>query len=104
MKELSGFYLKIGQVFATKQDLFPPQYIKKLRYLFDETSAAQFAEVKEIVEAELGRDLGDMFRSFDPQPLASATIAQVHRATTLGGQECAVKVQHRGMERLMVED
>ena len=104
MKELSGFYLKIGQVFATKQDLFPPQYIKKLRYLFDETSAAPFAEVKEIVEAELGRDLGDMFRSFDPQPLASATIAQVHRATTLGGQECAVKVQHRGMERLMVED
>ena len=105
LRELSGFYLKVGQVFATKQDLFPPQYVRKLSFLYDACPPAPVDEVIQIVEQSLGKPLLELFEYFDYEPLATATVAQVHRARMMPtGQEVVVKVQRQGMEKLMRQD
>jgi len=100
----SGFYLKVGQVFATKADVLPPQYPRVLRRAFDECPPASFKAIKRTLERELGAPLATLFASIDPKPLATATIAQVHTATLHDGTRVAVKVQHDGMERVMRSD
>jgi len=102
--ELSGFYLKVGQVFATKADLLPPAYPRALRRLFDACPAAPLWEVRRTLERELGAPLSALFASFEAAPLATATVAQVHRAVLADGRLVAVKVQHEGMEALMRSD
>ena len=105
LEELSGFYLKVGQVFATKQDLFPPQYVRKLSFLYDACPPAPAEEVVETIEQSLGKPLLEIFEYFDYEPLATATIAQVHRARMVPtGRPVVVKVQRQGMEKLMRQD
>ena len=105
LRELSGFYLKVGQVFATKQDLFPPQYVRKLSFLYDACPPAPVDEVIQTIEQSLGKPLLELFEYFDYEPLATATVAQVHRARmTPTGREVVVKVQRQGMEKLMRQD
>ena len=94
----------MGQVFATKADVLPPQYPRVLRNAFDACPPAPFSTVRRTLERELGAPLERLFASIDPQPLATATIAQVHAATLQDGTRVAVKVQHDGMERVMRSD
>ena len=79
--DLGGFYLKVGQVFATKSDLLPPQYVSALKGVFDECPPVPFAEIAKIVEEDLGSSVTSTFFTFQQKPIASATIAQVHAAT-----------------------
>lgn len=106
LNELGGFYLKIGQVFATKQDLLPFQYTKRLKLLFDSCKASPGDYIREMLVSELGGD--ERFTSFEFEPIASATIAQVHRATGVleGGEKArlAVKILHKDVEKLMKND
>ncbi|QDZ21352.1 UbiB-like protein kinase [Chloropicon primus] len=105
LNELGGFYLKVGQVFATKQDLLPFQYTKRLKLLFDSCKASPGDYIREMLVSELGGD--ESFASFDYEPIASATIAQVHRATGVQGGEktrLAVKILHKDVEKLMKSD
>jgi predicted unusual protein kinase regulating ubiquinone biosynthesis (AarF/ABC1/UbiB family) len=105
LTDLSGFYLKIGQVFATKADLLPAAYPKSLRQLFDACSPAPYSTVLRTLRRELGADVvASSFSYIDPTPLATATIAQVHRAILADGSAVVVKVQHVGMEALMRSD
>jgi len=105
LEELSGFYLKVGQVFATKQDLFPPQYVRRLSFLYDSCPPAPVEEVVQTIEQSLGKPLLEAFEYFDYEPLATATIAQVHRARMVPtGRPVVVKVQRQGMEKLMRQD
>ena len=106
--ELGGFYLKVGQVFATKSDLLPPQYVAALKSVFDDCPPVPASKIDSILRKEFGGKLvSAVFKSFDTNALASATIAQVHVAhVDVDGKDTkvAVKVQNPGSERLMRMD
>ena len=106
--ELGGFYLKVGQVFATKSDLLPPQYVAALKSVFDDCPPVPASKIDSILRKEFGnKPVSAVFKSFDTNALASATIAQVHVAhVDVDGKDTkvAVKVQNPGSERLMRMD
>jgi predicted unusual protein kinase regulating ubiquinone biosynthesis (AarF/ABC1/UbiB family) len=105
---LRGLAAKVGQL-ASYVDGFVPEpqreaYERVLSRLQTATPASPFAQVRETVEAELGRTLEQAFAEFDSKPMASASIGQVHRALLHGGPEVAVKVQHPGIEAAFEAD
>lgn len=103
-EELGLTFLKFGQVLALRRDLLPDAYINELELLHDQLPALGFDAVRVMVEAELGAPLSKLFASFSETPLASATIAQVHKATMKDGRHVAVKVQRAGLEAIIATD
>lgn len=93
LEELGPTFVKFGQILSNRPDLLPKELIDELEKLQDAVPSFAFTDVKEIVETDLGRPIENMFASFDEQPLASASIAQVHRATLFTGEQVVVKVQ-----------
>src|ERR1022692_5321093 len=79
-EELGPTYIKLGQLVASSQGLFPERYCLEFRKCLDRVRPFPFKDVERTLRAELGRDPGDVFSSIDPTPLASASIAQVHAA------------------------
>ena len=104
LEELGPSFIKIGQLLATRPDLVPERYVAELKLLYDQTTPSPYDEVRAVIRAELGRDVEEVFASFEPEALASASIGQVHRATLKDGRRVAVKVQHVGIEEAMVLD
>ncbi|XP_074574391.1 uncharacterized protein LOC141830842 [Curcuma longa] len=104
MIELEGLWVKLGQYLSTRADVLPQAYIRLLRQLQDSLPPRQLKEVCQTVERELGESMNDIFSQFIEAPLATASIAQVHRATLRNGQEVVVKVQHRGIKEVILED
>lgn len=94
LEELGATFVKIGQILSTRPDLLPKAYIKELEKLQDENEITSFDKVKEIFQESFGTSIDTYFTYFSERPLASASIAQVHRATLLDGREVVVKVQH----------
>jgi aarF domain-containing kinase len=85
--------------------LIPTEYIDILSSLYDDTPQTAIDDVREVVRQDLGADPEELFASFDPTPLASASLAQVHVAYEKGtGRKLAVKVQHRGLRETSVGD
>ena len=103
-EELGLTFLKFGQVLAMRRDLLPPAYIKELALLHDRLPAMDFNVVRARVEGDLGAPLTKLFSSFSEEPLAAATIAQVHEATMQDGRHVAVKVQRPNLEALISKD
>ncbi|KAF8399848.1 hypothetical protein HHK36_015719 [Tetracentron sinense] len=102
--ELGGFFLKVAQILG-KPDLAPAAWVRRLVTLCDRAPATSFDEIQLILEKELGRSVGEMFEKFDVDPVGSASIAQVHRARLRGAKsDVAVKVQHPGIQDLMMTD
>eukprot|EP00958_Prasinococcus_capsulatus_P016247 scaffold1786_cov398-Prasinococcus_capsulatus_cf.AAC.38 len=106
LQELKGFYIKIGQIAAGRNDLFPDNYIELLRTLENEVPPEGTEVVKDTIRDSLGlKNLEDIFDEFDERPLGSASIGQVHRARLKKtGKEVAVKVQYPGVESLFRSD
>ena len=104
LEELGVVYLKFGQVLALRRDLLPAEYVTELERLHDRVPPLEFVAVRETVERELGASLEELYGSFDPNPLAAATIAQVHAATLAGGVPVVVKVRRPGLEERISED
>lgn len=103
-EELGLTFLKFGQVLALRRDLLPDAYIDELEQLHDQLPGLEFAVIRETIESELGAPLAEIFSSFSESPIAAATIAQVHEATTSDGRHVAVKVQRPGLEIMISTD
>lgn len=98
-------WVKLGQYLSSRPDIVPEQYTKILSRLQDAMPCSPVSAVRQVIEAELGAALSDTFSKFDDSPIASASIAQVHRASLReGGQQVVVKVQHPGVAELMTAD
>lgn len=102
--ELGGLMIKVGQFLSSRMDVLPPEITKELEGLQDEVSPVPFEQIRTLAEAQLGSDLTDAFVSFDPRPLAAASLGQAHAATLapemaagLGFAEVVVKVQRPGI-------
>jgi len=102
--ELQGLILKGCQLLGARADVLPREYVEVLSRLQDRVPPRPFAVVRECVERELGAELGQIFASFEPTPIASASLAQVHAAELHGGERVAVKVQYPEIERLVRGD
>ncbi len=104
LSDLGPTFVKLGQVLSVRPDIVPPDVIAELSLLQDQVTPASFAAITTILEEELGGALSDRFLHFEEIPLASASIAQVHRATLLDGRTVAVKVQRPGIETAIRSD
>jgi predicted unusual protein kinase regulating ubiquinone biosynthesis (AarF/ABC1/UbiB family) len=92
-EDLGPTYVKLGQLVASSQGLFPEPYCQEFRKCLDRVRPFPYEDVQRIMRAELGRDPDEIFASIDREPLASASIAQVHAARLRDGQEVVIKVQ-----------
>ena len=104
LEELGPTFIKIGQLLATRPDLVPRHIAEEFKNLYDGTKPSPFADVRKVVEDELGAPIESLFASFEPEALASASVGQVHVATLKDGTKVAVKVQHVGIEESMLLD
>lgn len=103
-EELGPSFIKLGQVMACRPDLLPIEYAQELCKLTDSVPPFPFSAAREIVERELGAPLTQIFSSFDPEPIAAASIAQVHGAQLLDDTEVMVKVQRPNIEQIIERD
>jgi ubiquinone biosynthesis protein len=103
-EELGPTYIKLGQVLSTRPDLVPADIVSELAKLQDEVPPFSFEEVKEVVQTEFGTPAEALFEQLDPQPLASASIGQVHRARLKDGEAVAVKFQRPGIQKIIEVD
>lgn len=104
LEDLGPTFVKIGQIMASRQDMFSERYCKELIKLRDNVSPMDFSVVKAVIEEEYGCDLYEVFAQFDPVPLGSASIAQVHKATLQNGEDIVVKVQRPYIYEMMERD
>ncbi|CAM8991899.1 unnamed protein product [Rhodiola kirilowii] len=104
MIELEGLWVKLGQYLSTRADVLPDAYITLLRQLQDSLPPRPLKEVYRTIQNELGKAANELFLKFVEEPLATASIAQVHRATLKDGQEVVVKVQHEDIKAIILED
>lgn len=97
-KKNSGTYIKLGQSLAQSEHVLPEPYIKNMEPLCQEAPCSNFEIIKETVEKEFNKKFEDIFLEFDPIPLGSASIAQVHKAKLKNnGEIVAVKIQHQNI-------
>ncbi len=101
---LGPTFIKIGQLFSTRADLFPLEYVEELSKLQDRVPAFGYEQVKQTIEKDFGRSLEQLYKSFEPVPIAAASLGQVHCAQLYSGEEVVVKIQRPGLFRLFEID
>ncbi len=104
LEAMGPTYIKLGQVLAGRPDLLPDAYLKALARLQDNVKPFPYADVEQIVMTELGVRISKAFSRFDEQPIAAASLGQVHSATLRDGRAVVVKVQRPDIRRQIAED
>jgi predicted unusual protein kinase regulating ubiquinone biosynthesis (AarF/ABC1/UbiB family) len=102
--DLGPTFIKVGQLFSTRADIFPVEFVEELSKLQDRVPAFSYEQARTIIEADLGKPIHTLYRTFDPIPLAAASLGQVHRAQLHSGDEVVVKVQRPGLQSLFTID
>lgn len=102
--ENDGLYVKFGQGIATMDHILPPPFYKHMSKLQDKAKATSFDKIRAVFEEDLGRPIEEVFAEFDPEPIASASIAQVHRAKLRSGESVAVKIQKPNIQKQFGSD
>ena len=104
LEALGPTFIKLGQLLSTRSDLLPTKYLDALAQLQDDVEPIPFKDVRRIIREEFGKPLSRVFKSFEPAPIAAASLAQVHRARLPNGREVAVKVQRPDVRAQVTED
>jgi ubiquinone biosynthesis protein len=104
IEELGPTFIKLGQILSTRGDIIPADFIKELEKLQDTVPPTDFGLIQAQVEKELKKPLDEVFPTFNPTPVASASLGQVHFATLRNGAEVAVKVFRPGVDKLIEID
>ncbi|MFB1482629.1 ABC1 kinase family protein [Corallococcus sp. RDP092CA] len=104
LSELGPTFIKLGQVLSTRADLLPAEFVDELATLQDDVEAIPLEAIHAQIREALGKDVQELFAQVDPEPLAAASIAQVHRAVTLDGEEVVIKVQRPGIAQRIDAD
>lgn len=104
LEDLGPVFIKFGQLLSTRRDLLPPDIADELALLQDRVPPFSSPLAKATIEASLGASVDEIFAAFDTEPMASASIAQVHAATLKGGEDVVVKVVRPGIERIIASD
>lgn len=104
IEELGPMFVKMGQILANRSEILPQPFCDELRRLRSDVDPVPYQVVLECLEVEYGQELGTIFDAIDPNPLGSASLAQVHRARLATGEDVAVKVQRPGAQQVMAQD
>ncbi|MDB9445190.1 ABC1 kinase family protein [Anabaena sp. CS-542/02] len=102
--DLGPTFIKVGQLFSTRADIFPGEYVEELAKLQDKVPAFSYEQVETSIEQELGKKIPELFLDFEPIPLAAASLGQVHKAVLHNGDVVVVKVQRPGLKKLFEID
>ncbi|MBD2729563.1 AarF/ABC1/UbiB kinase family protein [Nostoc sp. FACHB-892] len=102
--DLGPTFIKVGQLFSTRADIFPVEYVDELAKLQDKVPAFSYEQVEATIEKELGKKIPELFHNFEPIPLAAASLGQVHKAVLHSGESVVVKVQRPGLKKLFEID
>ena len=97
-------FVKLGQVLSTRRDLLPAEFISELSRLQDDAVGVPWPAIEQVLRSELGAEVDELFASFDRQPIAAASIAQVHAATLLSGTRVVVKVRRPDVSQTVERD
>jgi ubiquinone biosynthesis protein len=103
-EELGPTFIKFGQVLSSRPDIIPAEYIQELSKLQDDVPEFPFEDARKLIESQLKRPVTDIFLHLDEKPRAAASLAQVHRAKLLSGDDVAVKVQRIGVDKVIEND
>jgi len=104
LEELGPTFIKFGQILSTRPDVVPHEFIMEFLKLQDAVKPFPFNDAVKVIEEQFGRPVNEVFSSINETPIAAASIAQVHRAVTVSGQEVVVKVQRPGIEETVEID
>lgn len=104
LTELGPTFVKLGQVLSTRADLLPREFIEELEKLQDDVPPVSFEQVRKVIREAFGKEVEEIFAEFSPTPIAAASMAQAHKATTKEGERVIVKVQRPGITEQLRAD
>lgn len=103
-EELGTTYIKLGQFIASTPTLFPEEYVKEFQKCLDQTTPVPFSVIENVLKEELKKPLNQIFKSIEPEPIASASIAQVHAAKLKDGTDVVLKIQKPNIRDIILTD
>ena len=104
LEELGPTFIKLGQLLSTRPDILPEEFLSELTKLQDRVPPFTKDKADQLLQKQLGKPLNKFFKHFEKEPIAAASISQVHKATTLKGEPVVVKIQRPGLKKIISTD